>query len=80
MLLKERRSARTPCFALQEADVLQQCDGLLRKLGMRGSIFGTAVNGQASNNSPGTLDTSSSSSSGGGDVVNSQGGGEGSQS
>jgi hypothetical protein len=46
---------------LQEVEVLQQCDDLLKKLGMKGSIFGSTVPGQA--REPVQSDDSSSSSS-----------------
>eukprot|EP00882_Tetradesmus_deserticola_P001876 GHRQ01002012.1.p1 GENE.GHRQ01002012.1~~GHRQ01002012.1.p1 ORF type:complete len:189 (+),score=72.75 GHRQ01002012.1:71-568(+) len=55
-----------------EVEVLQQCDGLLKKLGMQGSIFGSTVPGQVlepvksgdtSSGSSSTNDGSSSSSS-----------------
>lgn len=44
-----------------EVEVLQQCDDLLKKLGMKGSIFGSTVPGQA--REPADSDDSSNSSS-----------------
>jgi hypothetical protein len=47
--------------ALQEVEVLQQCDDLLKKLGMKGSIFGSSGPGQL--RQPADSDDNSSSSS-----------------
>jgi hypothetical protein len=46
---------------LQEVEVLQQCDDLLKKLGMKGSIFGSTVPGQV--REPADSEDSSNSSS-----------------
>lgn len=49
-------------LALQEVEVLQQCDDLLKKLGMKGSIFGSAGPGAARQPAADEDDSSSSSS------------------
>jgi hypothetical protein len=44
LLLHWRREPVYLCICTQEAEVLTECDDLLKKLGMKGSLFGAGDN------------------------------------